>query len=219
METLLRIRVKDSGFRKPAIEVRLEPLPVPTRPGFVAASSDRFQPEAGDLIAELGKACVVSGDGMIREPPLDDTLEPRPLHVQGEVHLAAQLRFDSLQRRADAFGYADTGDLECAAAGSPAAVSEPKKIERRGFTVSSTFVVSQRKPPEFKQTCLLRVKREAELFHPPAQFSQAAFGVFPKFKAHDEVVRVANDDDVASRVLLTPLLYPQVQYIVLSKNP
>ncbi len=90
METLLRIRVKDSGFRKPAIEVRLEPLPVPTRPGFVAASSDRFQPEAGDLIAELGKACVVSGDGMIREPPLDDTLEPRALHVQGDVHLAAQ---------------------------------------------------------------------------------------------------------------------------------
>ena len=66
--------MKDSGFRKPAVEVRLQPLPVPSRAGFVAATSDHFQPEPGDLIKELLKPCVVSGDGVVLQPPLDDTV-------------------------------------------------------------------------------------------------------------------------------------------------
>ncbi len=69
-------------------------------------------------------------------------------------------------------------------------------------------------PPELDEPGFLREQREAEGPQAFLQCRPEGKSVFPVLEAHDEVVRVADDDHVAVAMAPTPLVCPQVHDIV-----
>ena len=65
-----------------------------------------------------------------------------------------------------------------------------------------------RKAAELDQACFVPVQFQAELRTSPPKLLEAAFGVGTVLEPHDKIIRVADDDDVAFGVLLSPLLDP-----------
>ncbi len=96
----------------------------------------------------------------------------------------------------------------------PADVRESQKIERLGLAFSSLFPVLFGKPPELNPARFVWVQFQPKLPQPfPEIFQETVcFGLV--LESEDIVIRVSDDNHVASRALLAPGVHPEVEYIM-----
>jgi hypothetical protein len=75
-------------------------------------------------------------------------------------------------------------DESSAAVELPTEVSETQEREGFWFSFPTIFLVSGSKPPEFNQSCLVRMQFQSELRQPFPKLLQEPLGVRPVLKAH-----------------------------------
>ena len=155
--------MKDLGFRKPSCDVGLEPFPWPFVAGLVAAASQHSDPVSSHLITESDQAVIVSWDGVIVEPSLNDTAKPFPLYMEGGVHHLVEFLLDVPQFGAHPFGHRSSGDFERPSASPSATVSKTQKVKCLWATVPASLAVLSGKSSEFNESCLFRVEFQSEL--------------------------------------------------------
>ena len=83
---------------------------------------------------------------------------------------------------------------------------------RSGLPPAATILA--RPTAELNQPRLFRVQLQAELRQPYRQLPAVLFGLLAMLESQHEVVGVADDDDRPFRLTSSPLVGPQIQYIV-----
>jgi hypothetical protein len=129
------------------------------------------------------------------------------------VHASPKLILQLGQLQSAAFRHRDSLDLELPLPGLPTHVGEAKEVESLGLTLVPVLSVLRRKATELDQTGLLRVELERELRESFAKLVQAPIGFRLVLEADDEVIRIADDDDIATSAL-APVVDPQIEDIV-----
>ena len=91
---------------------------------------------------------------------------------------------------------------------------EAEKGERFWFAQPTLAASFGRKAAELEQAGFLWMQFQAELSKSPPEFLKAAFGIVTMLEPHDEIICVPDDDYLALCVVFSPVLSPQVEYIV-----
>ena len=93
-------------------------------------------------------------------------------------------------------------------------MGEAQERERLRLAIPSLLSVLSGEPPEFDQSRLIGVQSQAKLLHASAKFLEEAFGIGAILESDDKIIGVTNDDQVARGDFGSPLLGPQVKYVV-----
>src|ERR1700678_87885 len=96
----------------------------------------------------------------------------------------------------------------------PADMREAKEVEGLRLAFPSSFPVLFGIPPELDPARLFRVQLQSELPQPFFQALAKTVCVRTPLEAEDDVVRIAEDDHLASRTLLAPDVHPEIEHIV-----
>src|ERR1700677_1055892 len=96
----------------------------------------------------------------------------------------------------------------------PADMREAKEVEGLRLAFSSSFPVLFGIPPELDPARLFRVQFQSELPQPFSQALAKTICVRIPLETEDDVVRIAEDDHLASRTLLAPDVHPEIEHIV-----
>src|SRR6202035_4850219 len=91
---------------------------------------------------------------------------------------------------------------------------QPQKIERLGLSPSKTPTVPVRIAAESDQAGLLRMQLQRESLEPIAQGLGKVLSLIRVLKSDDKIVGPSNDDDIALRLALPPVLRPKVKRIM-----
>jgi hypothetical protein len=86
----------------------------------------------------------------------------------------------------------------------PTEMCKAKKREGLWFTFATPLTSSRSEPPEFDQSCLVRMQFQTELCEPLSKFFQEPLCFCPVLKAHHQIVGVTDDNHVAPRHFLAP---------------
>src|SRR6202163_229344 len=129
--------------------------------------------------------------------------------VQRFVHPAAQRLLNLLQLRHHPLFRRLTPDHKQAPWTAPTLVNESEECERLCFLLSPLAPVHGRKPAELQQTRLLRMKFQIELRQPLPKLVQESLGISLILKPHHQIVRVADNNNLPARHLLTPCFHPK----------
>ena len=151
---------------------------------------------------------------MVVEPSLDNRPQPLAHLGYGRVHQAVQAEFTLLQLGPQALESRLTLDRKRPPPGLRALVRAAKEGERFWFAqppLGSTF---RRVAAELDQAGFLWMQLQAELGEALPQFLEAAFGIVAMLEPHDEIICVPDENDLAPCVVFSPVLSPQVEYLV-----
>ena len=92
----------------------------------------------------------------------------------------------------------------------PTDMREAEEVERFRLALAAPVTVYSRMAAELDQARLLQVQGERKRRQSRPQIGEEAFGVVPVLEARDGIVRIANEDHVAGRMALPPLMGPQI---------
>jgi len=113
------------------------------------------------------------------------------------------------------FGDGESTDgVAAVAAPLGADVGEAQKVETFGFALASLGAVFPRKAAKFDQAGFLWMELEVEVFQSLRQGPVKGLSVSAILKAGYQVVRVADEVDLAPGVPVSPLMRPLVQRMV-----
>src|SRR5437764_11737485 len=146
---------------------------------------------------------------------LKDFLQPCPDHRWRRVHPAAQLLLDgpqlchhSLVRRFATDGEGlSISDLR-------AVMREAQKRERLRFSRTSLLPVQHSEPTEFDQPRLLGMYFQSELGQPIPKFIEESLSLRPALETDNEIVGIADDNDIATCHFPAPGFDPQVKDVM-----
>jgi hypothetical protein len=96
----------------------------------------------------------------------------------------------------------------------PAMMRESQEYEGFWFSLATPFSISEGKPPELDQSCLVRMQFQTEPHQPLLEISQESFGVSPVLKAQHNIVGIPDDYDIARCHFLAPSFHPQIEYVM-----
>src|SRR2546425_1746470 len=190
--------MKISGGRNPTANDAVHPLPGPATT-LLAATPQGGEPVAANLGPKLTEALEVTGNGMILEPSPDHAPQPRTERADSSVHPTAQLQLNRLQLGSQTLGDRLTLNLKRSLPSRPAVMRETQKVERLRFALPTLPSVFVRKASEFDQPRFLGMQLQAELRETTPQVAEESLGLVAMLESQDEVVGIADDDDVAHR--------------------
>jgi hypothetical protein len=130
------------------------------------------------------------------------------------MHAQPQLLLDLLQFLSHALADRHTPHSIRPVPILPADMREAKEVEGLGFAFPSSFPVLFGIPPELDPARLIRVQLQSELPQPFSQALAKTVCVRTPLEAEDDVIRIAEDDHLASRTLLAPDIHPEIEHIV-----
>ena len=90
--------------------------------------------------------------------------------------------------------------------------SKPQEVEGLRLALTSTPALLSRERPELDQARLVRVQLQGELADPLGQLRPEPLGIRGVVESDDDVIRVAHDDHLATRLRLPPAPDPQVEH-------
>lgn len=180
----------------------------------LAPASQGAPPVLGHVTSERAKCTRVGRNRMVIEVTIQHL--PQPDSLLGNRIMASLVQFGSycLEFGPLTFRHRGPHQQQLASMGASADVRETKerKRPRLSFTKPPAILPSER--PESNDSGLLRVERQLELCHPFSHFIEETLGVLAPGKIHDDVVRVANDDNLTSRFVLAPVFGQEVEHVV-----
>jgi len=130
------------------------------------------------------------------------------------MHLPTQLLLDGKELSPQSLHRSAPPDHKMTLRVPTTVVGEPE--EREGFRLPlfAFSSIRRREASELDQPRLLRMDLQTKLGQPLPKISQEPLCFRLVLKTGDEIVGVANDDDIAPRDFLPPDLHPQVEDIV-----
>src|SRR5664279_4201122 len=108
----------------------------------------------------------------------------------------------------------DALEHEAPLPGLRAHMREAKELERLRLAQATRLTIPGGEPPELDQPRLLRRQFQAELREPSAKLREEPVRIVLVLETDDVVVSEAHDDHLTARVPTSPLVGPQVEYVV-----
>jgi len=93
-------------------------------------------------------------------------------------------------------------------------VREAEKVKRLRFPLAPSLTSFDRKAAKLDEPGLLGVQFQVESMKPLPKLNPKSLSLVLMLKADDEVIAVADDDDIPARVTTPPLLSPEVKDVV-----
>jgi len=91
---------------------------------------------------------------------------------------------------------------------------EAQKVERLRLSFSSLLPVLFGVPPKLNPARLVWVEFQSKRLQPLPEVLKEAVCVRRVLEPEDRIVRIADDDHRAKRLLLTPGVHPEVKHVV-----
>src|SRR5208337_1801314 len=131
------------------------------------------------------------------------------------VHSPLPWRSDFLELGGQAFAHRLPADrVVTRLVVGPTDVGETQKIKGLRFSFSALLPALSGEAPKFDPARLFRVQFQPELPQAFPEFVQKTLCLGPMRESRHGVIRIAHDDDIAARLLLPPLLPPEIQDVV-----
>ena len=168
-----------------------------------------------NFVDELLQPSAVARNRVVVKPASYDRCQPACRLAQGTMHAFAQLLLDRSERCSHSLGNADSSDREPPMSSRfTAHVRKAEKVKRLGTPFAACCSPFGRKATEFDQTRFLFVQLQAKLGKAGSECFQARNCLASLRETNHKVVRITDHDDIASTVVLSPPLHPQVEHVV-----
>ena len=199
--------MQNLGAGYPVLFQFVETLPVHAVP--LAAPPEGVPPRTGSLCLERFERRHVAWDGVVVVVTLHYASQPRALFRNGSMSQAHKRLLQLLDFDPEPLGYRLALDEEPSRQSFHAAhVREAQKIEGLRFALPTLLSVLGSEASELDEACLIGMQCQPKLFHPRFERTQESVGLSLVLEPQDEVVGVADDDDIALRILPSPLVDP-----------
>jgi hypothetical protein len=206
--------MKDAGTRKMFTHQTAHTIPCPAATSLTTATK-YVKPQTSYLADETTDSIAVSWDGVIVQPPLDNSTQPASRFAKWSVHSLLQIRFDLLQGRTHTLRYAVTLDRKPAMLSRfSTLVSKTKKVERLWRTFTRFCSTLGRIATKLDQASFTFVELQTKLGEPRAECFQTRRGLAMAFETDHKVIRITYDNHILAALLFPPPLDPQVKHIM-----
>src|ERR1700726_2662808 len=211
-EAHTRIGMKHARLREPSFRQLKDSGPI--GPVLLAPAAECPAPETYHPCTKCLQPLHVSWYRVVVEVAPDDRLEPLTRLLDRIVHASAKLPLDFLQ-----FGSHALGDGLALQGKFPppvlsADVREAQEVECLWLSFPSLLPVSFGKKPELDPARLVWVEFQSKVLQLLPQVLQKTVCVLLVLKTQDRVVRIADDDHLAERLLPAPSVHPQGEKIM-----
>src|SRR6266853_976674 len=208
-----RIGMTDRRQRQPASDEA--PHAIPKDAAVLAAPRQRAVPEPRYLESKEPQRRCVHGHSVIADVSTHHRLQPLALFGDGFVHPSLKFGFHLVQLRLQPFAYRLPQHRKPSIAPLlHADMRKAEKIERFRLPFSTPLPVADRKRTKLQQPCFLGMQFQVELLHSFGEFHPKLIGIRLAVKSNHDVIGKSHHDQIAVRVLLTPCLDPQVEYVM-----
>ena len=130
------------------------------------------------------------------------------------MHALSQLHLDLSKLLPHAVPLGLPLKLEGTMTRSPADKGEAQKIEGLRFPKPALSTLRRRMTTKLQQSCLVRMKHKQELLKPQAHRLHEASRVGSVLKAHNNIIREPQNDDVTFGFSPSPALGPEIEDVV-----
>src|SRR5262245_14364274 len=130
------------------------------------------------------------------------------------MHASPQFLFQGPQLGLLPLAHRLSQDREVPLPGPCANVRETQEVERLRLAFPTLAPILFRKAAKFDDARLIGMQLKAEVRESLAQFRQEPLCFIPMLESRHEVIGKANEDYLPARLLPSPLLDPQVKYIM-----
>ena len=211
-ETHKRIRMIDRSRRKPPRDKTLHAAPR-QMVTLTATAQDR-SPQVSHRPAESAQRRTVHGYSVISEVAQQDRAQIRSLFQDGRVHALPQFVFQRPQLRLPPLPHCLSQYREPSLPGFPATMREPQEVEGLWFAATAISPMAFRITTELDDPRFVGMQRQAELCESLAQLGQEPLRFMMMLESGHEVIGEADEDHLPMRLLLPPLLDPEVECVM-----
>lgn len=185
--------------------------PDPIGPVTLPAAPERSVPVPDDLSSELSHRPHVGRDCVVREVAAHHPGQPCALLWDWQMPSSLQLAFQLAQLRLHPLPHRLPLQEKLPRLRPAADVRQAEVVEGLRLPESLRLPSRGSVPAELDQARLLGVQLQREFPESIPEALEESLGIRLVLEANNEVIRPAGDDDVSPRVLLPPLLDPQVE--------
>src|SRR5216683_1493118 len=140
--------------------------------------------------------------------------EPATHFRNGFVHASSELGFYLVQLRLQSFANRLSQNRETPFSRLAADMRKAEEVKRSRFLLPALLPVFGRKPSEFQKPRFLGMQLQLELPKSLGEFRPEPLGIRFHLESNHTIIGISHDNDIALRLLLTPLLNPQVDYVM-----
>src|SRR5580692_1361388 len=207
-----RIRMTDLSRRKPPRNMALHAAP--RQVVTLATTAQHRPPQIAHCHAKSAQRRTIHGYSVIAEVAQQDRAQVRSLFPNGSVHASPQFFVQSPQLRLPPLTHRLSQYRKVPLPGFPATVRKTQEVERLRFAVAPVSSVSFRIAAKLDNPCFVGMQRQPEPREAFAQFCQKLLCFVTTLESGHEVVGKTDEDYLPVRLLLSPLLNPEVEYVV-----
>src|SRR6266852_3578212 len=203
----------DRRHRQPASDEA--PHAIPEDAAVLAAPRQRAMPKPADSEPKNCQRRLVHGHSVVAKVSTYNRPQPLALFGDGFVHSSPKLGFHLIQLRLQPFPYRLPQHREPSIAPLLYAdMRKAEKVERLRLPFSTPLPLVDRMRTELQQPRFLGMQLQVELLHAFRKFRPKLVGIRLAVKSNHDVVRESHHDDIAVRLLRTPCLDPQIEYVM-----
>src|SRR5229473_2666 len=208
-----RIGMTDRRQRQPASNET--PHAIPKDAAVLAPPRQRAMPIPADSEPKNRQRRLVHGHSVVAKVSTHNRPQPLALFGDGFVHSSLKLGFHRIQLRLQPFAYRLPQHREPSIAPLlHTDVREAQEVERLRFPFSTPPALVDRERTKLQQPRFLGMQFQVELPHSLGKSRPKLIGIRFAVKSNHDVIGKSHHDQIAVRMLLTPRLDPQVEYVM-----
>ena len=207
-----RIRMANASRGKPPRDETLHAAP--GQMVTLTATAQHRPPQVAHCRAKGAQRRTIHRHPVVAEVTQQDRAQVCSLFPNGRVHASPQFFFQSSQLGLPPLPHRLSQHREVSLSGFPATMRETQKVKRLRFAVASVSSVLLRIAAKLDDSRLVGMQLQSELREALAQFRQKPLCFMTMLEARNEVISKTDEDHLSVRLLLSPSLDPEVEYIV-----
>src|SRR5258708_27361833 len=211
-ETHQRIRMTDRSRRKPPRNIPLHAAP--RQMVALTATAQHRSPQVSHRPAERAQRRSVHGHPVIAEMTQQDRAQVRSLFRDRRMQTLPQFVFQRPQFRLPPLPHRLSQHREMPLPGLPATMREAQEVERFRFPAATLSPILLRIAAKLDDARFVGVQFQPELRESLAQLRQEPLRFMSMLESGNEVIGKTDENHFSVRLLLSPLLDPEVEYIV-----
>src|SRR5580693_2269809 len=207
-----RIRMTNTGRRKPSRNIALHAAP--RQVVTLATTAQHRPPQIAHGLAKSAQCRTIHGHSVIAEVAQQDRAQVRSLFPNGRVHASPQFFFQSPQLRLPPLTHRLAQYREVSLPSLPTTVRKTQEVKRLRFAVAPVSSVLLRIAAKLDDSRFVGMQLQPEPRETFAQFCQKPLCFVTMLESGHEVVGKTDEDYLPARLLSSPLLDPEVEYVV-----
>ena len=196
----------DAGPRKPTVDESVHSFPI--EPMALAATKQRFIPQAAHMEAECFQFPNVARDSIVAVMPEQNHTQPFAHSRHRMMKTPFEFCFKLHKLRPYPLVNAMSENRIFPVLGLPTYVGKTQEIKRFRFPLTTSFAVLGCKPAKFDKPRLALMEFQIELQKTFPKLHQEPLRVLPVLESNHEVIAKPDNDNIATGVPSPPLVSP-----------